>query len=178
MARAGTRMTGNKFFYDGGARMILLQLRERAFAAFQHGRPAEAERLCVEILDLSSEDVAGHSLLGHLRFGQQRYREALASYDRALASEPDDPDLLYIRANALQAMGQAHEALAGYERALARQPTFPAAWNNRANILLEEGRLEEALAATIECWRRRLASPRSGSTVPICWCAPAAGPRH
>jgi len=79
----------------------------------------------------------------------KRYEEALASYDRALAIQPDFAQALSNRGNALYELKRHEEALASYDRALAIQPDFAEAHLGRGTVLstFELKRHEEALAS-------------------------------
>ena len=78
-----------------------------------------------------------------------RYEEALASFERAIAAEPDFAEAHYNRGNALAALGRGDEAIASYDRALALEPKHVAALNNRG-IALQSGRRFEAALASYE----------------------------
>ncbi len=74
-----------------------------------------------------------------------RLDDALASYDKALAMNPDYARAHSNRGNVLQSLKRFDEALASYDRALAIRPDYPEAFFNRGNALQAQGRLEEAL---------------------------------
>jgi tetratricopeptide (TPR) repeat protein/glycosyltransferase involved in cell wall biosynthesis len=76
-----------------------------------------------------------------------RFEEALAIYDRALATRPAYPEVLNNRGNALLGLKRFEEALASYDQALAIRSDYADALNNRGNALKELGRLDEALAS-------------------------------
>ncbi len=73
--------------------------------------------------------------------------EALASYDRAFAVQPDYAEALFNRGNTLQELKRLDEAVASYDRALTMRPDYAEAFNNRGNALKELKRLGEALAS-------------------------------
>jgi predicted O-linked N-acetylglucosamine transferase (SPINDLY family) len=127
--------------------MSLQQWHDQAAAAFQQGRPQEAERLCGQILQAAPEDFLGHYLLGLVRHGQGRFEEARPSLDKAVVARPKDPGLLYNRANNFFALGRLAEALADYDRSVSLAPELAPAWNNRGNAMRELGRLPEAIAS-------------------------------
>src|SRR5207244_1153647 len=64
-----------------------------------------------------------------------RFEEALASYDRALAIAPDFVEALLHRGVTLRALGRFAEALACYDRMLATRPNFAEGYYNRGNVL-------------------------------------------
>ena len=74
-----------------------------------------------------------------------RLAEALESYDRALALQPNSAATVIDRGNILQQLGRFAEALESYDRVLALKPDFAEAWLNRGNTLQQLGRFAEAL---------------------------------
>jgi predicted O-linked N-acetylglucosamine transferase (SPINDLY family) len=71
----------------------------------------------------------------------------LASYDQALAINPDHAEALYNRGITLRELQRFEDALASYDRALAIRPDHAETLNSRGNILTELWRFEEALAS-------------------------------
>jgi tetratricopeptide (TPR) repeat protein len=78
---------------------------------------------------------------------QEKYEEAVAAYDAALAIKPDDPDILGNKGIALRRLERIEEAIAAYDAALALKPDDPGALYNKGNALDELGRYEDAIAA-------------------------------
>jgi Tfp pilus assembly protein PilF len=74
-----------------------------------------------------------------------RFSEALESFDRALALEPDHVETLTNRGAVLHQVKRSDEALVSFERALTLAPRHLRTLMNRAITLKEIGRLEEAL---------------------------------
>jgi Ca-activated chloride channel homolog len=77
--------------------------------------------------------------------------EALAAYDRALASRPDDPAIHYDRGAALYQLGKLPEARAEFQRAAEAQGVDPAlkadALYNMGNSLLRQEQAKDAIDA-------------------------------
>lgn len=73
--------------------------------------------------------------------------EALAAFDRRLASDPSDRDARVGRAQLLAGLGRDAEALAEYERVLATSAGDVEAVLGRVPPLVRQGRLEDADAA-------------------------------
>jgi predicted O-linked N-acetylglucosamine transferase (SPINDLY family) len=71
-------------------------------------------------------------------------REALASYDRAIALRPNDAGAHYDRGVLLRAAHRPEAALASYDRAVALRPDWPELHVNRGNALRDLDRLDEA----------------------------------
>jgi len=76
-----------------------------------------------------------------------RHEDAIASYDAALALEPDDANALHNRGNALVDLSRLEDAIANFDRAIAIDPKFAAAFNNRGMALVQLHRHDEALAS-------------------------------
>lgn len=76
-----------------------------------------------------------------------RVREALASYRRALAHDPDHFDALHMAGVAHQQLGATAEAIAHLERATALVPHDPAGHNNLGVAYLGAGRHDDAEAS-------------------------------
>ena len=77
--------------------------------------------------------------------GLQRYAEAIAAYDRALALAPNNALVLNNRGAALNEIKLHEEALASFERAVAVAPDYAEAYYNRGNALKGLKRIAEAL---------------------------------
>jgi predicted O-linked N-acetylglucosamine transferase (SPINDLY family) len=75
----------------------------------------------------------------------RNFGEAIVSYDKALALNPDFIDAYNNRGNALKDLGRYEESLLSYEKALALKPDYFLVYSNRGNVLIELDRLEEAL---------------------------------
>ncbi len=119
----------------------------QALAAYERGALDEAERLSRAVLAADLRNFEAHHLLAVVEARRGRQIEALASYDRALALRPDDPQLLSNRGVTLGELGRPEEALASYNRALALRPDHAPALSNRGNALRALRRFEEALAS-------------------------------
>lgn len=76
-----------------------------------------------------------------------RFEDALACYDGALALLPTHPGLLYNRGVVLGDLSRHAEALDSFDRALSAQPGFAEAWNNRGVTLQQMNRPQDALAS-------------------------------
>jgi tetratricopeptide (TPR) repeat protein len=94
---------------------------------------------------LPQNAAAWHSY-GLALYSSDRYEDALAAYDQALALDPD-PATYTNRAAALLALGRPEDALAAANQAIALDLHLAAAHLNRGNSLFRLGRFEDALAA-------------------------------
>ena len=84
---------------------------------------------------------------GNVMLAQERYDEALANYDKALAAKPNSADCLTGRGFALRALKRFAPAAESFERALALDPGNADAWLGRATVLMELRRFAEAAAS-------------------------------
>jgi Flp pilus assembly protein TadD len=138
----------------------------------QSGRPAEGAALMRQAIALNptapdyylnlgnASGAAGltaqasdaYNDLGNLWQRQDRFTDAIAAYDKALALAPDHARALNNRGAALHRLGRYEEAMASAGRALDLQPDFADAAVNLGNALDGSGRRAEA----IESFRRAL----------------------
>lgn len=135
-----------------GAKSLKRRL-ERAIAAHQQGRLAQAEALYLRILQAEPGHFDARHLLGVIRHQQGRNAEALELVGAALAANPDSARALSNHGLILYTLRRFEEALASFEQAVALAPDFPDAHNNRGNALQRLKRNDEAL----ECFERALA---------------------
>ncbi len=78
---------------------------------------------------------------------EERYAEASAKLDVAIAARPTFAEAFALGAFILERGGKKETALRFYQRALSLKPDQPRAWFNLAKLLLREGRFADALAA-------------------------------
>lgn len=78
-----------------------------------------------------------------MKLGQ--YEAAISSYDRALAVNPDDPQTLTNRGNALRYTGRYDEAIAAYDLVISLKPTYQPVYYDKAAIYALQGNIEQAL---------------------------------
>jgi len=121
---------------------------QRSLWAVQAGNLKEAVHLLQVITRTHPNHVPALNLLG-FAFGRLgRNAEAVASYDRALASAPDSVEAWYGRGVALLAAGNLSEAVASFDRVLAAKPSLTDVHLLRAKLLTDLGRHDAALQAT------------------------------
>jgi tetratricopeptide (TPR) repeat protein len=73
--------------------------------------------------------------------------EAIASYDKAIAINPNSATAWNYRGNALFSLDRYTEAIASYDKAIAIKPDYASPWDNRGSAELELGRYTEAVAS-------------------------------
>ncbi len=131
------------------------------------GRAAEAFDTLSRIVDRAPGHGDAWYNRGVVLIDLERWEEAVASFDRALAIQPT-PMAWTNRASALQRLGRLQESLDSADRALAIARDYPLALHNRGVALRALGRIEEALGAfdavlaaapqTTEAWIERAAA--------------------
>jgi predicted O-linked N-acetylglucosamine transferase (SPINDLY family) len=119
---------------------------QRALAAHQAGRTAEAEALYRQALALEPGNGLAQHSLGLLRYQQGRLDEALSLMERARGQLAPHAGMLSHYALVLLAAGRADEALAQLNRALMLDRNCLDALNNRGAVLARMGRWAEAAA--------------------------------
>ena len=85
--------------------------------------------------------------MGNALQDQGNLEEAIVSYGKALAINPDYADAYYNMGNALQDQGNLEEAILSYGKALAIKPDYAGAYYNIGVALQEQDNLEEAIEA-------------------------------
>ncbi len=115
--------------------------------ALQTGRTAEGVELIGKALRSGAGSAAVHCDLGAGFRALQRPADALASYDRAIALQPDHADAHYQRATVLAQLGRHAEAVAAYDQAIALRPDYAEAYSNRGVVLAYLQRQADALAS-------------------------------
>ena len=139
----------------GQAEKLYRQLLDAAPASFsashmlgvlcaQQGRNQEAAALLETAIRANPRSAAALTNYGNILSSLGRYPQALASFDQALALQPD-PIALNNKGSILHRTGRFDEALACYARAIAMQPHYAEAHYNRGNSQFETGQLEDAL---------------------------------
>ncbi|MEJ6021455.1 tetratricopeptide repeat protein [Ramlibacter sp. PS4R-6] len=123
------------------------ELVERAQAECEQGQAAAA----LETVRAAEAQAGEHPLTGHVRgnalFALERYEEAAAAYEAALARKPDLPTSAGNAAMSWFRAGRMDRALARADDALRLRPDDTTVLSLRANALQLLGRHDEAIAA-------------------------------
>ena len=122
----------------------LVPLVERARLAFQRGRTAAAEQLCLEMLDLAPGRLVGLEILYRLRRAQNRLQAAETLLRRLVRLQPGDPAMTCELALLLVRKGDLTGAEILARGAMRIVPNHVASHNLLGTILRESNRLEES----------------------------------
>jgi tetratricopeptide (TPR) repeat protein len=117
-----------------------------AQGALGEGDLAAARRALEGALAADAGILDAHQMLGGIAAQEEKWEEAIASYRRALALDPEHKASLFGLAAAYRRTGRADEALVGFERLLAIAPQDSKAAIAAADLLVEKGRRPDALA--------------------------------
>jgi len=92
--------------------------------AAQTGQKERAAELFRRTIKLNGRIPAVHRNLGLALFELKRYKEALASFDKAIALKPDYVECYNSRGLVLQELGRFADAQAAFNKAIALKPDF------------------------------------------------------
>jgi len=100
----------------------VVELRNLGYAELENEQPANAEAIFRRLVALAPDDPLGHANLAVAALRQQKFEEARAAIEKALALDPSSGRLLAIQADVLQWSGASEEALPLYRRAAELEP--------------------------------------------------------
>ena len=119
--------------------------RELCLAYVQAGQLDNAKAVVAKGLAANPNAADLHLLSGNLKVHENLAEEAVLSFRKALAIQPDLAEAQYNCGLALQGLGRLPEALSSYDRALESRADYPAALIARAKVLRELDRHSDAL---------------------------------
>jgi tetratricopeptide (TPR) repeat protein len=127
----------------------------RAWSLLQSGQFAQAEAECDRLL--RRELISGQALvcLGLARRSQGK--DALAAFESASRSMPDDAQVQYLLGQALEDHGLLERAAVSFGRAVVVRPEFAEAFNDLGRVLLQLGQTDAAITS---CQRALVLQPR------------------
>jgi tetratricopeptide (TPR) repeat protein len=102
----------------------------------------------IEAARNAARQAGDFALLGEFLGRLERYEEACAAYDRALAIDGDNPRYLFNRATVRRFVGRIDDAERDYDRVIAIDPADVEAWGNRSELRTQtpdRNHLEELL---------------------------------
>lgn len=136
-----------QIWYGRGLTLLLLNRPNEALKTFDRSsqllgqsRPIDAS----EIRNLSATRAMLLRYEGMLLSGSRRYQEALAAYDKALSTKPDDYKIWVLRAGVLRELNRDSEAIAAYDKAIQIEPS-PLVFLARSNLYSQSGQYRQAI---------------------------------
>jgi tetratricopeptide (TPR) repeat protein len=118
---------------------------KRALALHDQGKYGDAAKLAAEAADLDAKSGAAYNLIASSLEHLGLSRQALDMYGRALACEPDNPDMcinLGLAAYRMRMFDQAEKAFKLY---VAARPHCSKGYTNLGTLYREQGRMDEAV---------------------------------
>lgn len=116
-----------------------------AVQAYQSGNLAQAEAICLQILQQQPDRAEVLHWLGAIAHQRGKLSEAVVYYQRTLALEPHQAQVYYNLGNAFQQQGKFAAAIEHYQNAIALQPAYTDAHYNLGYSLQQQGNLPEAI---------------------------------
>ena len=111
------------------------------------GQLTQAESLAKDLVAKHPTMFILHHVLALALDGQQKFAEAVMSYQNALKLQPNSSDLQFNLGIALTQINRLDEAADAYQQAIRIQPSFFEAYGNLGTILQRQGKLKEAIAS-------------------------------
>src|SRR5665213_979498 len=142
---ASTERIDGRQFEMGEVSLTLSQAFDIAVKAYNAGKLAEVEQICLRIIAADPDSAAALNLLAVTYSSLGGHEKAIASYDRALALRPDFIQALVNRGIAHYEMKRFGDALASYDSAIALRPDHAEALVGRGLVLHDQRRFDEAL---------------------------------
>jgi adenylate cyclase len=107
-----------------------------------------AEECAHQALSINDSTGKAQSLMGTIRVVQGKYDEGVEYGEKALALNPNDPDLMYALSMALGSTGRFDEAIVLIKKAMRICPYYPAFYlQGLATFYVNAGRYQEAVEA-------------------------------
>jgi len=126
---------------DVAAIMLLATLAARA------GNAIDAVRFLRHALEIAPGYEPARSDLARTHYDNRDLPEALAEFDRLLATNPSHPGYRNMRAGTLDLLGEHDAAIAAYRAMLDDDPDQPSVWATLGNVLKTTGAIPGAIAA-------------------------------
>ena len=114
-----------------------------------------AVRLLERAISIAPDFTTAILDLGRLLKEQDRFKEAIEAFDRAIALEPGNPQPHFLRGATLAPAAFTYEAIDAYDKCLELMPTHVGALLGRGHLLKGVGRYKEAVASYDACIRER-----------------------
>ena len=119
--------------------------------ALQRGQLAEAERLCVEVIERQPRHRNALYLLAAVQRYARRPLDGLATLAKLIEADPGYGRAYQERGHCLRALGRTEDALAAYQDAIAYNVGLLASWRILAELHEAAGRSDQAKYARAQC---------------------------
>ena len=98
------------------------------------------------VIKFQPDNGIAHARLAKAMMAQRNIQGAIASYQKALALQPEQPVWVYIgMGDALNQNGQVDEAIAAYQKAIELSPDNPNPYQRVAQLYSQKGQLDNAI---------------------------------
>lgn len=108
-------------------------------------QPSETDQLKARLFD-NPNDFNTLDRLANLYFESAQYVEAIQTYDKAIAVNPQCADCFNDRGLASFYLGDTASALESFDKAIALEPAYPNPWLSKGFVLVSVGRYQEAVS--------------------------------
>ena len=123
------------------------QVVQQLISVLNNGELAQAEALAKGLIIKHANAFILHHVLALALDGQQKFAEAVTSYQNALKLQSNMPDLQFNLGIALTQLNRLDEAANAYQQAIRIQPNFFEAHGNLGTTFQRQGKLAEAIAS-------------------------------
>jgi tetratricopeptide (TPR) repeat protein len=123
------------------------RLMIEAAQAAAHGDNATQTRLLEKLVRAYPADERAQVLLGNAHFAAQRYPEAIAAYERAVAIAPEFSQSYNQLGYSYRFLGRFDDAEKTFARYTQVLPDDPNPWDSLAELQMKRGRFDDAIAS-------------------------------
>lgn len=127
------------------ARLRSNKLLQKALKAWKRGDTIRAAKLSLKATEADDANAQAFHLLAITLDRLGHLREALATYERAFALDPDDPDLLLNLGLTAWNLNLLDGAERMFRLFIEKRPDHPAGYNNLGSVQRDKGDLETAI---------------------------------
>ncbi|OYZ07672.1 MAG: hypothetical protein B7Y32_02535 [Methylophilales bacterium 16-45-7] len=121
------------------------QVIQQLIQLLNQGHLSMAEQKAKALIAHNPREFVLHHVLSLALDQQQKYAEAISSYQAAIQLKPNMPDLYFNLAIAFTQLNQLQDAENAYRKAIHLQPNFFEAHGNLGTLLQRLGKLDEAI---------------------------------
>ncbi|MES2536579.1 MAG: tetratricopeptide repeat protein [Pseudomonadota bacterium] len=121
--------------------------RDLCLLLFQTGQIDIAKNIIKTGLSINPGCADYHFYLGNLTIHENKFNEAIVSYQQTLAIQPDYPGAHFNLGKAFKAQGDMNAAQNAYQKALSLKPDYAEACLELGNLFKEQGKPDDALSS-------------------------------